>query len=81
MDYYARIKNFIKEKEINDKVRYLESNNETVRTYFEIGRLLVEAQDGEKRAKYGNNYSYRNLNYMRKFYQYLKKSEHSMFTI
>ena len=47
-------KNVIEEKEINDKVRYIESNKETIKTYFEIGRLLVEAQGGEKRAKYGD---------------------------
>lgn len=89
MNYYEKIKNVIEEKEINDKVRYIESNKETVETYFVIGRLLVEAQGGEKRAKYGDelikkwakqfvrdygsNYSYRNLNYMRKFYQYFRK--------
>lgn len=89
MNYYARIKSLIEEKEVNDKVRYLDGNSEMVKTYFEIGKLLIEAQGGEKRAKYGdelikrwsekfvrnygNNYSYRNLNYMRKFYQYFKK--------
>ena len=54
MNYYEKIKNVIEEKEINDKVRYIESNKETVKTYFEIGRLLVEAQGGEKRAGYGD---------------------------
>ncbi len=89
MNYFNEIKNIIEEKEVNDRVRYLESNKEVVKTYFEIGRLLIEAQGGEKRAKYGdnlikewsvklskeygNNYSYRNLNYMRKFYMYFKK--------
>lgn len=89
MDYYKKIKNIIEEKEVNEKVRYLENNKETIKTYFEIGRLLIEAQGGETRAKYGdnlikewseklskeygNNYSYRNLNYMRKFYMYFKK--------
>lgn len=89
MDYYKKIKNIIEEKEVNEKVRYIESNKETIRTYFEIGRLLIEAQGGDARAKYGdnlvkdwsvklskeygNNYSYRNLNYMRKFYMYFKK--------
>lgn len=34
MDYYARIKSLIEEKEINDKVRYIESNKETINTYF-----------------------------------------------
>ena len=85
MNYYKEIKNLIEEKE----VRYLESNKETIKTYYEIGRLLIKAQGGEEKAKYGdglikkwsekltkeygNNYSYRNLNYMRKFYTYFKK--------
>ena len=29
-------------------------NKDLVNNYFEIGRLLVEAQGGEERAKYGN---------------------------
>ncbi len=89
MNYFDKIKNIIEEKEVNEKVRYLESNKETIKTYFNIDRLLIEAQGGETRAKYGdnlikewavklsneygNNYSYRNLNYMRKFYMYFKK--------
>ena len=43
MNYYKEIKNLIEEKEVNDKVRYLESNKETIKTYYEIGRLLIEA--------------------------------------
>ena len=30
MNYYKEIKNLIEEKEVNDKVRYLESNKEMV---------------------------------------------------
>ena len=47
MNYYKEIKNLIEEKEVNDKVRYLESNKETIKTYYEIGKLLIEAQGGE----------------------------------
>ena len=39
MNYYKEIKNLIEEKEVNDKVKYLESNKETIKTYYEIGRL------------------------------------------
>ena len=90
MNYYEKIKNVIEEKEINDKVRYIESNKETVKTYFEIGKLLVEAQGGEKRAKYGdglikkwskefvlnygNSYCITNLKNMRKFFIIFQKS-------
>ena len=49
MDYYTEIKNVIENKEVNEKVRYLENNKETIKTYFEIGRLLIEAQGGETR--------------------------------
>lgn len=55
MNYFDEIKSIIEEKEVNEKVRYLESNKETIRTYFEIWRLLIEAQGGETRAKYGDN--------------------------
>ena len=57
--------------------------------YFEVGRLIVEAQGGEKRAKYGNKlikeyserltkelgkgYTERNLRNMRSFYNKLRK--------
>ena len=54
MDYYLKIKNLIKTKEINDKVRYLQNNKEIINTYYEIGKLLIKAQGGEKRAKYGD---------------------------
>lgn len=36
MNYFDEIKSIIEEKEVNEKVRYLESNKETIRTYFEI---------------------------------------------
>ena len=95
MNYYKEIKNLIEEKEVNDKVRYLESNKETIKTYYEIGRLLIKAQGGEEKAKYGdglikkwsekltkeygNGYSEKNLKRMRKFYIYFK-NEKVMFT-
>lgn len=90
MNYYKEIKNLIEEKEVNDKVRYLESNKETIKTYYEIGRLLIKAQGGEEKAKYGNGlikkwsekltkeygngYKIANLKNMRKFYIMFRKS-------
>ena len=89
MNYYLEIKKLIEKKEINAKVRNIEENNEALRTNFEIGKLLFEAQGGEKRAKYGDNliknwsinlekqygksYSFRNLRRMRQFYITFKK--------
>ncbi len=90
MNYYKEIKNLIEEKEVNDKVRYLESNKETIKTYYEIGRLLIKAQGGEEKAKYGDGlikkwsselsreygkgYNLTNLKNMRQLYLIIKKS-------
>ena len=52
--YLNIVKNLIEEKEVNDKVKYLESNTETIKTYYEIGRLLIKAQGGEEKAKYSS---------------------------
>ncbi len=52
--YYREIENLIKNNEISERVRKLEENNELVTTYWEIGKLIVEAQGGKKYAKYGN---------------------------
>ena len=63
-------------------------NKYELEKYYNVGKLLIEAQGGEERAKYGDDlirkysnkltqelgkgYSYRTLNYMRKFYLFQK---------
>lgn len=54
MEYYSEIESYIKRNEVSKKVRVLEENQSILENYWNIGRLLVEAQGGEKRAKYGN---------------------------
>lgn len=54
MNYFYEIKNIIEIKEINEKVRRLQSNKDTLNAYYKIGKLLLDAQGGEKRAKYGD---------------------------
>ena len=84
MNYYKEVESLIKQNEINKGVRALQDNSETLHTYWNIGRLIVEAQGGKKRAKYGDglikewglklsekygrNYDKSNLSKMRKFY-------------
>ena len=84
-EYYREIEHIIKKQEINKKRRILEENSDTLMNYWNIGRLLVEAQGGEARAKYGNGlikkwailytekygkgYNYTNLSRFRQFYQ------------
>ena len=52
--YYEEIEYLIKKNEISKRVRKLEDTHDTVITYWNVGRLIVEAQGGSKRAKYGN---------------------------
>ena len=84
MNYYEQVENLIKNNEINKKVRALQDNSETLLTYWNVGKLIVEAQGGKKRAKYGDGlikewgnklslkygkgYDYTNLSRMRLFY-------------
>ena len=84
MNYYEEIKDLIEKKEIKDGVRRLSYNSDKLKTYYEIGKLLVEAQGGENKTKYGDmlikkwskklmedygkGYSFTNLKNMRKFY-------------
>ena len=51
--YYLEIKNLIESYEINQRVRTFQDNSEKLQ--MNIGRLLIEAQGGNKRAKYGDN--------------------------
>jgi len=82
--YYNEITTIIENVEVNTKVRQLQDNNEKLQAYWTIGKLIVEAQQGEARAKYGDelinkwsvnlslkygkSYGKANLNYMRQFY-------------
>ena len=84
LEYYNQIKNLIENYEVNQKVRFLQDNHEKLLMNWTIGKLLVDAQGGMNRAKYGdelikkwsiklkenfgNNYSKRNLMFYRTFY-------------
>ena len=88
--YYNEIEHLIKKNEISKRVRRLEENNDLVTTYWNIGRLIVEAQGGASRAKYGNElikkwsikfteqygkgYNTTNLKRFRQFYLEFEKS-------
>ena len=81
---FKQLENIVIEIESNSRVRKIIDNEERLKGYYEIGRLLVEAQGGATRAKYGDNlikkwgeklakeygknYSSTNLKYMRLFY-------------
>ena len=54
INYYNQIKETLIKNEIYKKVKDYSKNKSDLNAYFEVGRLIVEAQGGEKRAKYGN---------------------------
>ena len=55
MNYLKKIEELIVENEAGKKSVVLRDNSNTLLTYWNIGKLIVEAQGGEKRAKYGDN--------------------------
>ena len=90
MNYYNEIKSILVDNAIGKKVREYKSNQKDLESYYNVGKLLVEAQGGEERAKYGNRlikeyskrltselgkgYTVTRLKYMRTFYELVKKS-------
>ena len=89
MNYYNEIKDALVKNEVYKKVKDFSKNRSDLNTYYEVGRLLIEAQGGEKRAKYGNKlikeyslklmkelgsgYNSSALKRMRKFYILIQK--------
>ena len=55
MNYLNNIKQLIEKDIVLKKKHKFIENNAILCTYFEIGRLIIEAQGGEERAKYGND--------------------------
>ena len=84
MNYYKEIKNELINNEVYKRVKDYSKNRNELSTYYNVGKLLIEAQGGEERAKYGDalikeyserlvkevgkNYDERTLRRMRQFY-------------
>ena len=89
MAFYNEIKEALVKNKVYRKVKDYFKNKSDLKAYFEVGRLIVEAQGGEDRAKYGNKlikeyserltkefgkgYTEGNLRNMRSFYIKFKK--------
>lgn len=54
MEYFDITNELIIEREAKKRVRERQDNRESLKTNWEIGKLIVEAQGGEKRAQYGD---------------------------
>jgi len=53
-NYYKQIKDILTSNEVFKKVKDLSKNRNDLESYFEVGKLLIEVQGGEERAKYGD---------------------------
>ena len=88
MNYYNEIKDILINNEVTKKIKDYSKNKSDLDSYYNVGKLIIEAQGGKMRAKYGDNlikeyskkltkeldkgYSERNLKNMRKFYLFQK---------
>ena len=88
-NYYNEIKNELINNKIYKRVKDYSKNRNELSTYYNVGKLLIEAQGGEDRAKYGDNlikeyserltkelgkgYTFTALSRMRKFYLLCEK--------
>ena len=82
--YYSNIKDELVQSVIDKKIDTYFTNRNELSHYYNVGKMIVEAQGGEERAKYGDGlikkfserltkelgkgFSIRTLKYMRKFY-------------
>ena len=55
MNYYNEIKEQLINNEVYKKVKDYSKNRNELETYYNVGKLIIEAQGGEARAKYGDN--------------------------
>ena len=53
MNYYEQIKALFISNEVYKKVKDFSKNKSDVDTYYNVGKLIVDAQGGVTRAKYG----------------------------
>ena len=88
INYYNEIKETLAKNEVYKKVKDYSKNKSDLNAYYEVGKLIVKAQGGENRAKYGNKlikeysekltkelgkgYNITNLKNMRQFYIKMK---------
>ena len=89
MNYYKEIKNELINNEVYKRVKDYSKNKNELSTYYNVGKLLIEAQGGEDRAKYGDGlikeyskklndelggkYNITTLKRMRQFYLIIEK--------
>ena len=93
MNYYNEIKEQLLNNEVYKKVKDYSKNKNELETYYNVGKLIIEAQGGETRAKYGDSlikeyskkliyevgkkYNERTLRRIRQFYLFIENQKWS----
>jgi len=93
MNYYNKIKEQLINNEVYKKVKDYSKNKNELETYYNVGKLIIEAQGGETRAKYGDSlikeyskkliyevgkkYNERTLRRIRQFYLFIENQKWS----
>ena len=86
MNNYEEVETLVKKVEIGKAIKERQANNEVTEAYWNIGKLIVDAQDGKEKNKYGDKllkewsekltqeygkgYDYTNLSRFRQLYLY-----------
>ena len=86
MNNYEEVETLVKKVEIGKAIRERQANNEITDAYWNIGKLIVDAQGGKEKSKYGDKllkewsekltqeygkgYDYTNLSRFRQLYLY-----------
>ena len=84
MNNYEEVETLVKKVEIGKAIRERQANNEITEAYWNIGKLIVDAQGGKEKSKYGDallkkwseklskeygkGYDYSNMRRFRQFY-------------
>ena len=84
MNNYEEVETLVKKVEIGKAIRERQANNEITEAYWNIGKLIVGAQGGKEKSKYGDallkewseklskeygkGYNYSNMRRFRQFY-------------
>lgn len=86
MNNYEEVETLVKKVEIGKAIKERQANNEITEAYWNIGKLIIDAQGGEEKSKYGDKllkewseklskeygkgYDYTNLSRFRQLYLY-----------
>ena len=86
MNNYEEVETLVKKVEIGKAIKERQANNEVTEAYWNIGKLIIDAQGGKEKSKYGDKllkewseklskeygkgYDYTNLSRFRQLYLY-----------